>query len=246
MKTSNKIIIAGALILMIVMAIAVGKAKSKFTESYIKPSGNVVEKTYDLAKCSKINLRDNVECTLVKADKQMVKVEIDEAWLDKLKVSVSGDEFLGFDLEGLGETGPIKVTIHYTDLSMLTLKNAKCSGEIIADSMTHITVIAGSELDAMLNTDYSNLLLQSGAQVKLQGKSTSLITRAESGSDLKASKLMVDNCTAAVYSGAQSKLNVSKSLKAEAHSGGDISYLGNPEMNGLEVKSGGEVKKVEE
>jgi hypothetical protein len=246
MKTSNKIIIAGVLIVMVIMAIAEGRAKSTLVESYIKPSGNMVEKTYDLAKFSKINLRDNVHCTLKKADKQMVKVEMDEAWLAKLKVSVSSDEFLGFDLDGFGETGTIKVTIHYTDLSMLTLKNAKCSGEIIADSMTHITVIAGSELNATLKTDYSNLLLQSGAQVTLEGKCTSLNTRAESGSNLTASKLLVETCSAAVYSGAQSELNVSKSLKATAHSGGYISYLGSPEVKGLEVKSGGEVKKVEE
>lgn len=246
MKTSNKIIIAGVLIVMVVMAISVIRAKSTFEESYIKPSGNRVEKIYDLSKFSKINLRYNVQCTLVKADKQMVKVEMDEAWLDKLKVSVSGDEFLGFDLEGFGQTGPIKVTIHYTDLSMLTLKNARCSGEIIADSMTHITVIAGSQLDALLNSEYSNLLLQSGSEVTLQGKCTSLSTRAESGSVLKANKLLVETCSAAVYSGAQSELNVSKSLKATAHSGGYISYLGNPEMKGLEVKTGGEVKKEEE
>lgn len=246
MKTSNKIIIAGVLIVMVVMAISVIRAKSSFEESYIKPTGKVVEKTYDLAKFSKINLRDNVECTLVKADKQMVKVEMDEAWLDKLKVSVSGDEFLGFDLEGFGEAGPIKVTIHYTDLSMLTLKNARCSGEIIADSMTHITVIAGSELDATLNTQYSYLLLQSGSQVSLQGKSKTMYLQSESGSSLTASKLEVDSCSASVYSGAQAKLNVSNSLKATAHSGGVISYMGNPEMKGLEVKSGGEVKKEEE
>lgn len=246
MKTSNKIIVAGVLIVMIVMAISVFKAKSEFTNAYIKPSGKVVEKTYDLAKFSKINLRDNVECTLVKAEKQMVKVEMDEAWLDKLKVSVSGDEFLGFDLEGFGDPGPIKLTIHYTDLSMLTLKNAKCSGEIIADSMTHITVIAGSQLVASLNAQYSNLLLQSGSETSLKGKCNTLYTRAESGAQLNAKNLDVETCNAAVYSGAQSKLKVSKSLEATAHSGGYISYLGSPEMKGLEVKSGGEVKKEEE
>jgi len=246
MKTSNKIIIAGALIMMGIITIGIVSAKSVFKESYTIPTGNRIEKTYDLAKFSKINLRDNVECTLKKSDKQLVKVEIDEAWLDKLKVSVSGDEFLGFDLDGFGKTGPIKVTIHYTDLSMLTIKNAKCSGEIIADSMTHVTVIAGSELNATLKTDYSNLLLQSGAQVILEGKCTSLNTRAESGSDLDASKLLVETCSAAVYSGARCKLNVINVLKATAQSGGDISYLGNPEMNGLDVKSGGAVNKLEE
>ncbi|MDB4107909.1 hypothetical protein N9595_05535 [Bacteroidia bacterium] len=48
------------------------------------------------------------------------------------------------------------------------------------------------------------------------------------------------------YIVASSKLNVSKTLTARTKSGGSISYIGNPEMKGLEAKSGGTVKKIEE
>lgn len=245
MKTSNIILLAGVLLVMIAIAIGMGRAKSKLAETFIKPSGNMVEKTYDLATFSKINLRDNIECTLVKADEQMVKVEMDEVWVDKLSVKVSGDGFLGFDLEGFGETGPVKVTIHYTDLSMLTLKNASCIGEIIADSIEQLYVIGGSVLDARMETTYCRALLQSGSDATLKGKCAKLNIQSESGSDVNADELLVDYCTAKVKSGAGTKLNVSKTLDATAMSGGNISYLGSPEMKGLVVKSGGSVDKVE-
>jgi hypothetical protein len=245
MKTSNIILLAGVLLVMIVIAIGMGRIKSKLTETFIKPSGNMVEKTYDLATFSKINLRDNIECTLVKADEQMVKVEMDEAWLDKLSVKVSGDGFLGFDLEGFGKTGPIKVTIHYTDLSKLTLKNASCTGEIIADSQEQLYVISGSQLDATMDTKYCNLFMQSGSQANLSGICTSLRTQSESGSMLFAEKLMVEKCIAIVESGAKSELSVSTKLNATAKNGGSISYKGSPEVKEL-VESGGTVSKEEE
>lgn len=89
MKTSNIIILVGLLLAMGAIAVGASTAKSKLEESIINPTGNIVEKTYELAMFSKINLRDNIECTLIKADKQRVKVEMDEAWVDKLSVNVS-------------------------------------------------------------------------------------------------------------------------------------------------------------
>lgn len=187
-----------------------------------------------------------MECTLIKSDKQLVRVDMDEAWVDMLEVSVSGDEFLGFDLESHGQGVPIKVTIHYTELSQLTIKDASCKGEIVMDSLTHLYVISGSQLDASMDTKYCNLLMQSGSEVKLGGYCTSLKSQSESGSMLTADKLFVEDCIAAVESGASSKLNVSKTLTATAKSGGNISYVGSPEMKGLEAQSGGTVKKIEE
>jgi hypothetical protein len=245
MKTSNIVIIVGMLIAMGAIAIGASKVKLRLEESIIQPTGNIVEKTYDLAAFSKINLKDNIECTLVKADEQMVKVEMDEAWVDRLSVKVSGDGFLGFDLEGFGKTGPIKVTIHYTDLSMLTLKNASCTGEIIADSIEQLYLIGGSVLDARMETTYSRILVQSGSDATLKGKCTKLNIQSESGSDVHADELLVDYCIAKVESGAGTKLNVNKTLDATAISGGNISYLGNPEIKGLVVKIGGTVDKME-
>lgn len=246
MKTSNIILAAGILITMGLMTYGMGQAKAKLEESIIKASGNRIERVYDLPSFSKINLRDNVECTLIKSDKQQVTVEMDEAVLDLLQVKVSGEEFLGFDLEGYGDFGLIKVTIHYTDLSQLTVKSAKCSGEIIADSLTHLYVISGSEIDATLKAEYCNVLLQDGSKASLRGTCNSLNAVTESGSNLEADELLVNTCTSVAKSGSRSKVNVSAILYATAESGGNISYLGSPEMKGLVTKSGGTVSKVEE
>jgi hypothetical protein len=245
MKTSNIVIIGGMLIAMGAIAIGASKVKLRLEESIIQPTGNIVEKTYDLAAFSKINLRDNIECTLVKADEQMVKVEMDEAWVDRLSVKVSGDEYLGFDVDGFGKKEQIKVTIHYTDLTQLTVKSARCTGEIVTDSLTHLYVIDGANLNASMDTKYCNLLMQSGSEARLKGKCQKLISVSESGANLRADKLLVEECTAKVESGAMSKLNVNKTLDATAISGGNISYIGNPEIKGLVVKSGGTVGKVE-
>jgi len=245
MKTSNKILAAGILVVMVLMAIGMGKAKSILTKSMIKPSGNVIERTYDVAAFSKINLTNNIECTLKKADTQLVKVEIDEAFIEKLSVNVSGEGYLGFDFDGFVPSEPIKITIHYTELSKLTLKNANCTGEIIADSISHLFVIAGSNLNATMQTSYCNLMTSSGSTASLNGSCTSLNSNSKSGGEIEATDLKTDHCIAVASSGGRSKLNVSKTLSATAKSGGNISYLGNPEMTGLEVKSGGSVSKQE-
>jgi hypothetical protein len=87
--------------------------------------------------------------------------------------------------------------------------------------------------------------MQSGSEARLKGKCQKLISVSESGANLRADKLLVEECTAKVESGAGTKLNVNKTLDATAISGGNISYLGNPEIKGLVVKSGGTVDKME-
>jgi len=246
MKTSNKILIAGLLVTMVLIAIGASRIKGKLEELAIKPTGNVVEKTYDLTKFSKLNLRDNIEYTLIKAEEQMVKVEMDEVWVDKLSVKISGDEHLGFDLEGYANVGQIKATIYYTDLSMLTIKNASCKGDIVSDSLTHLVVISGADLDATLDAKFCNLLMQSGARATLIGTCGNLISVSESGSDLEAEKLIADTCSSVAKSGSRSRLNVTSVMYATAESGGNISYIGSPEMKGLVTKSGGSVEKIEE
>jgi hypothetical protein len=107
-------------------------------------------------------------------------------------------------------------------------------------------MIDGANLNASMDTKYCNLLMQSGSEARLKGKCQKLISVSESGANLRAGKLLVEECTAKVESGAMSKLNVSTSLSATAESGGNISYSGSPEMKALETNSGGSVDKIKE
>jgi hypothetical protein len=70
----------------------------------------------------------------------------------------------------------------------------------------------------------------SGSDMELSGKTTTFIAEASSGSSIEAEDLASINAQVKASSGAEINVNTLKKLTAKASSGGDINYVGNPEI----------------
>jgi hypothetical protein len=81
----------------------------------------------------------------------------------------------------------------------------------------------------------------SGSDIFLKGKVSVLEAHASSGSDIDASELQSRKCNASVSSGSDIKVYVTEELDANASSGGDITYSGNPKAKDINESSGGDV-----
>lgn len=110
---------------------------------------------------------------------------------------------------------------------------------------TNFKVNASSAAEIDLNLEVNNLDIDasSGADVSLKGNTQKLSVDISSGADLKAYDLKAENVRVDASSGADAKVFASKEIDADASSGADISYKGDPTKEKIKSSSGGDVNK---
>jgi hypothetical protein len=106
-----------------------------------------------------------------------------------------------------------------------------------------LKVKASSGSDVVIDVFYKNVWVDtsSGSDAKLSGNVKTLNAEASSGSDIDAKNLESKICKARVSSGSDAIVNVTDELYANASSGADIRYYGNPQVKDIDESSGGDV-----
>jgi hypothetical protein len=107
----------------------------------------------------------------------------------------------------------------------------------------NLKVSASSGSDVTLEIHYKNFTLDtsSGSDARISGKTKNFEAESSSGSDIKAQDLESVICKVSVSSGSDATVNVSDELYANASSGGDVRYYGNPQVKDINESSGGDV-----
>jgi len=105
-----------------------------------------------------------------------------------------------------------------------------------------IRATSGSDVTLQLRVDNLTCSTTSGADARLKGKANSFTAKSTSGSAIKAQDLETESCVAKVTSGADVYVNVTGTLDANATSGGDIKYVGNPKIIQENSSSSGSIR----
>jgi hypothetical protein len=104
-----------------------------------------------------------------------------------------------------------------------------------------LDVSSGSDVKLELDANELRVESSSGSDVSLNGKALVAEVSASSGSDITASDLEIKKCSARASSGSDIGIKVTEELTADASSGSDISYSGNPKVKNIKESSGGDV-----
>lgn len=106
-----------------------------------------------------------------------------------------------------------------------------------------LKIRVSSGADVNVDVLYKNLDVNtsSGSDAKITGKVKSLKASSSSGSDISAGDLESVICKASASSGSDVTVKVSEELYANASSGGDVKYYGNPSVKDINESSGGDV-----
>lgn len=86
----------------------------------------------------------------------------------------------------------------------------------------------GSSVQVVVSTTESMVNASNGSVVELAGKSTTSTLVSEYGSEIRAQKTEMKSVTASAMHGANIRVGDVETLHAEAESGGDIEYTGDP------------------
>ncbi len=195
-----------------------------------------------------ISVTSGIDLYLSQKNTEEVVVEADSDDLNKIITEVEGGilkiyikEKSWFNLNWNNK--PRKVYVSFKTMDKL---EASAGSDVNSESMLNLDKLklgASSGSDVKLELELDNLRVESssGSDISLRGKANVIEVSASSGSDIDAGDLQSKKCTASVSSGSDIKVNVSEELNADASSGGDIVYTGNPKTKDINESSGGDV-----
>jgi len=177
-----------------------------------------------------IDVSQGIDVYLTIGDKVSLSLEADENLHDIILTEVEDGTLHIYTDKNIWSAKARKVYLtarSITEISATSGADVRSENTIIAEDFK-IRATSGSDVRLQLKVDNLTCNTTSGADARLKGKATSFNAKSTSGSEIKAQDLETETCSAKVTSGANISLNVTGSLNANASSGGDIRYVGNP------------------
>lgn len=196
-----------------------------------------------------VSVSSGIDLYLTQKNTEEVVVEAESDDLDKIITEVEGGILKIYIKEKSWlsinwNNDPRKVYVSFKNLDKL---DASAGADVVSQGVLKLEELdldASSGSDVKLELEASDISAESssGSDINLKGKSSTLYVNASSGSDINAGELQTKECRASVSSGADIRVNVSEKLDANASSGGDIAYSGNPKTKDINESSGGDVR----
>jgi len=195
-----------------------------------------------------VSVSSGIDLYLTQKNVEEVAVEADADDLEKIITKVEGGilkiyikEKSWFSMDWNNDSR--KVFVSFKNLDKL---EASAGSDVSAQGVLRLEKLdmdasSGSEIKLELEVNELSVGSSSGSDISLNGKAIFLQADASSGSDINASELQAKKCNASVSSGSDIRIYVTEELDANASSGGDISYSGNPAQKDINESSGGDV-----
>lgn len=195
-----------------------------------------------------VSVSSGIDLYLTQKNVEEVAVEADSDDLDKIITKVEGgilkiymkkNSWFNMDWNNHKR----KVFVSFMELDKL---DASAGSDVSSEGLLKLKELdmdASSGSDIKLELEAEKLIVESssGSDIQVKGKVNELQASASSGSDIDASELQAKKCSASVSSGSDIRVFVTDELDANASSGGEISYTGNPKSKDINESSGGDV-----
>jgi hypothetical protein len=192
-----------------------------------------------------IKAAEAVNVVLRKGNKESVKVEVENVPLNSVITEVSGNYLKIHMADGSYKNRKVKVDVTYVTLERISAASASSVVNEGTLQTENLMVSGASAASVELTLDAGNVTVDvaSAGDIILEGKAKSLTLEATSAGVVDAYNLECETVEASAGSAGNAKVNVTKSLKANASSAGSIRYRGNPTNTDTNSSSGGSVKK---
>ena len=205
--------------------------------------------TRNVSNFKGVDVSAGIDLYITMGENESVKIIADDDIIDKIITEVK-DGVLHiyvkqnnwFKWSG-NETRKAYVTIKELDRIEASSGSDVKSENTLKGEELKIRVSSGANVN--VDVYYKNLDVDtsSGSDAKVTGKVKNLKANSSSGSDINAGDLESVVCKASASSGSDVTVNVSGELYANASSGGDVKYYGNPSVKDIDESSGGDVSR---
>lgn len=194
---------------------------------------------------SQVKVSTGLDLYITQGDKVSLTVKADENLHDIIITEVNNGQLRIYAEKGIRRAKARKVYLTVTNLEELV---ATSGSDVYSENTLKadfFTVKVSSGADARIKVDADNVesSASSGADLRISGKSKTHSSKASSGSSIYAFRLLSEDVTVRVSSGADINIYASESINARASSGGDIDFKGNPKSTNKKKSSGGSISK---
>lgn len=205
-----------------------------------KGNGEIVNETRDVTEdFTAIAASEGLEVYVKQGEDYYIEVEADENIIELIGTDIRNGRLKIHAIENIGQaTKKVYVTLpEITVLKSSSGANLRTEGMFKADRL-EIDSSSGSILAAEFTANALELEASSGANLSISGSSDTANIDVSSGGNINAKELQVKVCHAEASSGGNIKIHVLESLTADAGSGGNISYSGEPDVQKKKSVSG--------
>lgn len=213
----------------------------QFIGPSLKGDGQVTTETRTISGFDAIKASTGIEVYLIPDSTEYVVVEADQNLHEYIRTELKHNT-LEIYVEGrIRWADSRKVLVHFARLNQLESSAGAIvrADEVLKLKALELSASSGSQQYLALAVEKLDADCSSGAQLHLSGQGLKVGLQASSGALLHAEEMSAERCEADVSSGAQIGIRVLEQLKAEASSGGQIRYSGNPEQLEMHKSSGG-------
>jgi hypothetical protein len=216
-------------------------------------SGQKVE-AFTFSNFHKISIKGIMTVHLAQGKENTVKIEAEDRDMEKIKVEVSKGTLsvrqdLMKTLDGKewqydnDRRQKIKVWITFTDIREIQAQRGALvqMEETFKTTSLLIDTGSGAELKMVLDVEALKLDAVSGAILTLTGKASFQESKANTGGELKLFSLESQDVIVRANTGGKAEVYATKTLEANAGTGGVVVFKGNPRNRAINNSLGGEV-----
>jgi alpha-L-arabinofuranosidase len=199
----------------------------------VNGNGQVISKERLLNESfNSVKVSRGLDLYLTQSDTERLTVEADENLQDIITTTIENGVLIVTTSENIGRSTSKKIMLNFKNLETIKATSGSdvyATNTIYASNL-ELETTSGSDMELHIQAETITCKSTSGSDMELSGKTTTFIAEATSGSSIEAEDLASINAQVKASSGAEITVNTLKKLTAKASSGGDINYVGTPEI----------------
>ena len=210
-----------------------------------KGNGNVQTQDREIGSFTVISASSGLNVYVLQGDKESLRVEADENLMQYIITRVEGNALILKVKGAIRRATKMDIYLTLVNVNEINVSSGADfeSRNMIKAKKLDISISSGANVKMELNTKDLSCSVSSGADATLRGKTVFFYGKASSGSHLKAKQLISKSCKAKASSGGDVTVYAEEEIEARASSGGDVSYYGNPTKISVSDSSGGDVNR---
>lgn len=203
--------------------------------------------TRNIGSFQGIGAAEGLDVFLKKGDQPGVRVETDGNTNPSDIVTEVSGTYLKIHVRDAHRVKNVRAKVYVTYVSLQKISvssaaNVYSEGTIRTNSLSLGCSSAGS-VELEVETGEMDINVSSAGDVALKGKAREINIDVSSAGQLDAYDLEGEVVNVSASSGGSAKVNVTKEFNAQASSGADIRFKGNPAKSKTDSSSGGSVRK---
>ncbi|SDS87613.1 head GIN domain-containing protein [Winogradskyella sediminis] len=209
-------------------------------------NGNVVTEERTISPdFNEIKVSQGLDLYISQSDAVGLSVEADENLQDLIMTDVENSILRIYTTENIRRAQSKKIILSIETISAIKATSGSdvYSSNTISLSNLDLHATSGADITIDVITETLECKSTSGSDINVTGTTTNFMAEATSGSDIDASNLKAEISNVKATSGADISVHTSKELTANATSGGDVKYSGNPKKVNKSDNSAGSVKQ---